>query len=338
MISLRAFPLRLSLYLTLPIALGLALLSRAAPAQAQDTVSGVERALRLVDEHHFDEARSELTALAALRPLDTRVPLSLGRVYLAERETNEAIEWLERAVDLDTTSSEARLWLGRAVMERARTASKLRRPGLAKRVRAAFERAVALDPLSVDARRALFDFQLMAPSALGGGKERARAQADSIRSLNELRGRLAYAAFRQKQNDVAGAASELRAALEAHPDSIAAHYAMAELWAATGALDSAAAAYEGLLARWPGEYGARCGLGKVLTRSDGGLERAAAALDECLRATPAHDGPAVAEAHYALGALYERRGEVALAEAEYQAALRRVPRHREAKKALEGLR
>ncbi|HEY9426208.1 MAG TPA: tetratricopeptide repeat protein [Gemmatimonadaceae bacterium] len=322
----------------LALALGLTVISRAALAQAQDPATRVDRAVRLVDEHRFDEARSELTTLTTQRPLNARVPLALDRVHLAERETEQAIEWLERAVDLDTTSADARLWLGRAIMEHARTASKFRRPGLARRVKAAFERAVALDPRSVDARRALLDFYLMAPSALGGGKDRARAQADSIHSLSYLRGRLAYAAIRQKQKDVAGAVQELRAALEEYPDTVAAHYAMAELWTAAGALDSAAAAYDGLLTRWPGEYRARCELGRVWTRMDGGLERAARALDECLRATPDHDGPAVAEAHFAVGALYERRGEVGRAESEYQAALQRVPRHREAKKALEGLR
>lgn len=324
------------LALSFALAIVLAMTSRAIPAQ--DPATRVERAARLVDEHRFDQARRELATLATQLPLDARVPLAMGRVHLAERETDQAIESLERAVNLDTTSAEARLWLGRAVMERARTASKLRRPGLAKRVKAAFERAVALDPRSVDARRALLDFYLMAPSALGGGKDRARAQADSIHASNYLRGRLAYAAIRQKEKDVAGAAREVHAALEEFPDSAAAHYAMAELWTAVGARDSAAAAYDGLLTRWPGEYRARCELGRVLTRMDGGLERAARALDECLRATPDHDGPAVAEAHFALGALYERHGEVDRAKAEYQIALQRLPRYREAKKALEELR
>ncbi len=324
------------LALSLGLAIALAMTSRAIPAQ--EVATRVERAARLVDEHRFDEARSELATLTTQRPLDARVPLALGRVHLAQRETEQAIEWLERAVNLDTASADARLWLGRAVMERARTASRLRRPGLAKRVKAAFERAVELDPRSLDARRALLDFYLMAPSMLGGGKDRARAQADSIHALSYLRGRLAYAAIRRKEKDVAGAAQELHAALEEFPDSAAAHYAMAELRSAAGALDSAAAAYDGLLARWPGEYRARCELGRVLTRMDGGLERAARVLDECLRVTPDHDGPAVAEAHFALGALYERRGEVDRAKTEYQTALQRLPRHREAKKALEELR
>ena len=58
---------------------------------------------------------------------------------------------------------------------------------LARKVRIHFEKAVKLDPDNVDARADLAEYYLKAPRILGGGKEKAEAQAHEIsyRNLRE---------------------------------------------------------------------------------------------------------------------------------------------------------
>src|SRR5437868_595108 len=51
---------------------------------------------------------------------------------------------------------------------------------LAKKVRQEFERAVELDASNVDARSDLAEFYIEAPAFMGGGKNKARREAEAI--------------------------------------------------------------------------------------------------------------------------------------------------------------
>ena len=54
------------------------------------------------------------------------------------------------------------------------------RSGTGKKVRTEFERAVELDPKNSEARADLAEFYIEAPSIVGGGKDKARAQAEAL--------------------------------------------------------------------------------------------------------------------------------------------------------------
>src|SRR5256885_506169 len=102
---------------------------------------------------------------------------SAGRTAVLAGDYDNAIRQLEHAVDLDDSNADYHYWLGRAVYESAPRANKLRVPGMARRVRNEWERAVALDPNQIDARAGLAEWYAMAPRVMGGNKTRARDQA-----------------------------------------------------------------------------------------------------------------------------------------------------------------
>jgi len=79
-----------------------------------------------------------------------------------------------------TDDAETHYRRGVALGEEARRASAFRKISLAKEARAEFERAVQLDPNFLDARFALVEFDMLAPAFVGGGEERAIAQANEI--------------------------------------------------------------------------------------------------------------------------------------------------------------
>ena len=83
----------------------------------------------------------------------------------------------EKAVALAPENSLYHLWLGRIYGEKADRAGFLSAAGLAKKVRTEFERAVELDPKNWEARTDLAEFYIEAPGIVGGGKDKARAQA-----------------------------------------------------------------------------------------------------------------------------------------------------------------
>src|SRR3712207_5980227 len=147
----------------------------------------------------------------------------MGRIAIAEGRTGDAVDWFEKAVKANDSSSEYHLWLANALGTEAQRASKLRQPFLARRVKSEFERAVQLDPRSVAARRGLMDFYLIAPGVMGGSKEKAREQAAEIAKLSPLQGRFAMAAIAQREKDVKAVEREFVAAVAENPDSLIAH-------------------------------------------------------------------------------------------------------------------
>src|SRR5215212_1599534 len=100
-----------------------------------------------------------------------------GKTALEKNDAPKAVGHLEKAVSLNPRSSEYYDWLGKAYGTQAQRASKLKQPFLAKKTKAAWEKAVALDPKNIDAHEDLIQYYLQAPGFLGGSKEKAKAEA-----------------------------------------------------------------------------------------------------------------------------------------------------------------
>ena len=78
---------------------------------------------------------------------DAEAQQLLCRVALQIERWDAAVAACEKAVYLDSGSSDNHLWYGRALGEKADRASFIKAYGLAKRVKAEFETVVSLDPL-----------------------------------------------------------------------------------------------------------------------------------------------------------------------------------------------
>jgi tetratricopeptide (TPR) repeat protein len=121
----------------------------------------------------------------------------------------------EKAVALAPDNGLYHLWLGRIYGEKADRASFLSAAGLAKKVRTEFERAVELSPNNWEARTDLAEFYLEAPAIVGGGKDKARAQAALLAPLNPAISHWVLARIAQKNKDNTVAEREYRAAIDA---------------------------------------------------------------------------------------------------------------------------
>lgn len=121
----------------------------------------------------------------------------------------------EKAVALEPSNGTYHLWLARIYGEKADRAGFLSAAGLVKKVRTEFERSVELDPSNWEARTDLAEFYLEAPGIVGGGKDKARAEADQIERLNPAMAHWVRARLAEKNKDLGGAEREYRAAVEA---------------------------------------------------------------------------------------------------------------------------
>src|SRR5882757_4012994 len=139
----------------------------------------------------------------------------LCRAYFMLEEWDRGISACELAVHLAPQNSLYHLWLGRIYGEKADRAGFMSAAGLAKKVRNEFEHAVELDRKSWEARTDLAEFYLEAPGIVGGGKDKARTEADEILPLNPARAHWVKAKIAEKEKDPATAEREYRAAIPA---------------------------------------------------------------------------------------------------------------------------
>jgi len=305
-----------------------------APVLAAAAADALAPGIQLYDGRRYEEARKFFEPWAAKNPKDAEAAFYLGRTLLGLRKSEPAAEWLEKATALAPRRSDYFLWLGRAYGQAALEANVLRQPGLAKKTRAAWEKAVALDPANLDARDSLITFYLEAPGIMGGSVDKAKEQAAEIRKRDAVRGRLALVNIAFDQKDMATAERELKAAIQEAPAdsrprvSLSLFYQSQEKWGA--AFDT----LENLLKADPDNYDALYQIGRAAALSGQRPDRGEECLKRYLGHPPGPQSAPLANAHFRLGQVYEKKGSKPQARAEYQAALKLDPSLKEAKAAL----
>ena len=279
------------------------LLLASAFAHAAVSPEKIENVRGLLRDRQLDAAESAANALVAAHPAEAEAYALLGSVQVAKGDGEAAVNACAKAVELAPTSGDYQLQLGNAYGLAAQKAGMFSKMSLGKKSIAALEKAVELDPQNLAARQGLMSFYQMAPAMMGGGSDKAFAQAAEIKKLDTARGHVAYAILYVGEKKYAEAFAETEEVLKSSPD----HYAALFQFGRAAALSG--------------------------SRIDEGL----AALNKCLALTPAPGAPGHDAAHWRLGIIHEKRGDKTAARAAYQASLKINPRFQQAIDALKKL-
>ena len=293
---------------------------------------------RLITDQKYDEARAEVDALLKKNPTDDAALHCMGRIAIAMDKSSDAISWFEKAVNANDKSSAHHLWLGNALGEQASHTNKLKLPFLARRVKGEFDKAVELDPSSLEARHGLIQFYSQAPSVMGGSMDKAKDQAREIGKIDAIRGHVEMAALLEHDKDIAGAEAEFNAIVSAAPDSAIGYNALGNLYRRQKRYTDAVSVYEKLLHVKPDAINAHLLIGWNLKLA-GDNDRAEREIKQWLAAPP-KDAPTpnLSAAHQWIGDIYSAQSRKDAARAEYQLALQINPKNADAKKALESLK
>ena len=299
--------------------------------------NGDSTGVRLFEAGKFKDAKTVFEPALKSNARDAAAAFYLGRIAMEERKNDRAADYFESATKLDPKNSTYFLWLGRAYGREAQNANVLRQPGLAKKTRSAWERAIALDPDNLDARSDLIQYYIQAPGFLGGSTEKALEQAEEIRKRNALRGYLELGALYERDKKLADAEKAYVAAAKEKSDRHVGEYRLGVFYQNTGAYQKAFDLFEAMIVANPAETGALFQIGKTGALSGQRLDRAAEALEAYLLTTPGKNDPSLAAAHWRLGMVHERRQDRQRAKAEYESALRLDPTFRPATESLKKL-
>jgi len=284
------------------------------------TASVADSAKDMLAAGRIDEAITELNGRLSSAPADAESSNLLCRAYFALEDWNRAESSCRKAASLDPDNSRFHLWLGRVYGEKADRANFLAAAGLAGKVRGEFERAVQLSPKDVDARLDLAEFYLAAPGIVGGGEQKARAQAQFIATVNPAREHWVYARIAEQKKDVATAEREYRQYIDLSHGDAEAWLNLALFLRRQKRFDEMEQAIVKLSQAPMPKLDVLVEASQMLYRAGRNYPFATQLLNRYLAAGPVEAAPAF-KAHHQLGMLLERQGDKAGAAREYRASL-----------------
>jgi cytochrome c-type biogenesis protein CcmH/NrfG len=284
------------------------------------SLAAAESAEGLLAEGKADAAIAALRDRIASSPNDAEAHAQLCRAYYSIQDWDHAISSGEKAVNLSPDQSNYHLWLGRAYGEKADASSFFSAAGLAKKVRISFERAVELDGSNIAARSDLAEFYMEAPGIMGGGQDKARAQADALMKRAPAKAHWVLGRLAEKNKDTTVAEQEYKAALEATHNGAEGWLDLAIFYRRTSRMADLDSAIEKLNAAPIKNTDVLVDAAANLLRSEHNLPMAAQLLKRYLAGKTVEDAPAF-RAHMLLGTVYEKQGDKKAASTEFQAAL-----------------
>lgn len=280
-----------------------------------------------------DEARRILDAEIEHNPTNASAYNQLCRVYYQLELWDMAMRMAEKSVALEPDNASYHLWLGRAAGRKAENANPFSAYNLARKVKAEFEKAVALDGNNLAARSDLAEYYMEAPGFLGGDKSKARQQADAITKLDPGLAAYIYARVEEKQGDK-HAEQQFKKAVELSGNQARYWIELAHFYRRSGRMDDMEAAVKQAVAAAHQDGTPEYDGAFLFLRTGRNFPTAVNMLRRYLAGeSHGEDGPAF-RAHYMLGQLLEKQGDLKSAADEYRAALALAGQYRPAKDAL----
>ena len=284
------------------------------------TASLADSARQMLESGRVDDAITTLSGQLSAAPSDAESSNLLCRAYFTLEEWDRAEAACKRAVALDPGNSAYHRWLSHVYGEKADRANFLTAVGLARKTREELERAVQLNPNDMDARVDLSEFYIEAPGIVGGGEDKARAQARQIGLKDPAREHWVYARIAEKNHDSATAEREYHRMIEASKGDSEAWLNLALFFRHAQRYDEMERALVTTSQAPISKPDVLVDVAQNLYRTGRNFTLAIKVIKRYFALGPVEEAPAF-KAHYLLGMLLEKQGDKAGAAREYQASL-----------------
>lgn len=292
----------------------------------------VDKARQLYDQQKPAEARKLLLAVKRDSQEFAEAQYYLGRVAYDAKEYDQAEEYFEAAIDANDQVADYHNWYGNTLGTIAGEASFFKQATLAPKMKAAWERALELDPKSIEARQSLILYYQQAPAIAGGSTDKALELANEIVKLKPAEGHRQLGNIYYRQEKYTEAEKEFQLMVKADESmwpGLANYYLNQKQY------DKAFAFFDEQLKRNPNNMGALYQIGKASALSGQQLDRGEASLRKYLSYQPRQNEPSHAAANMRLAQILEKRGKKSEAKSLYESALKADATLKEAKEGLE---
>ena len=245
----------------------------------------------------------------------------LSRAYFSMERWDEAVKYGERAVNLEPQNAVYHLWLGREYGRKAGDSNPLSAASLAKKAKHEFELAVQLDPASVPARVDLAQYYTEAPSFMGGGLDKARAQAGQVQASDPATAHLIQARIAEKDKRYSDAEAEYKKAIQRATNPADMWLQLAAFYRQRERLDDMQSAVHSAMMQPHKLAESYFDAGNELFLGSRDFPAAVDYLQKYLASGELVESAPAFRAHYLMGQLHEKMGRNGAALAEYQASL-----------------
>lgn len=201
------------------------------PEALYDSLTDVDWA-KGFDDAQTKAAKATLESAIQADPKDGRWVCALAVLLLGAQDTAAAVELTEKAVKLAPGNARVHYWRGASIFGNMNNVGMFGKLGAASDGKAAFEKAVELDPTYIAPRLGLIQFYTQAPGIAGGSMKKAREQAQAIIALGGkgiYAGHVSLAQIAVQDKDFKAAATEFRAAADGAADNASRAQALAGL-------------------------------------------------------------------------------------------------------------
>ncbi|MBZ5570165.1 MAG: tetratricopeptide repeat protein [Acidobacteriia bacterium] len=329
----------IALAITLMLGLGGSAWAESAPVSA--AVSGGAAVAVGINEMlsagRVDDAVKALDVRLKDSPRDAEAYNLLSRSYFAMQKWDRAVAAGEKAVSIAPNNSEYHMWLGRAYAEKADHSSFVTAATLTKKIRQEFERAVELDASNVSARSDLAEFYIEAPAFMGGGKSKARQQAEALAQQDEAAAHWLQARIAEKDKRFDVAEQEYHKAIQASGNQGSYWLNLASFYRRQKRLSEMEAAITSAMAADKKRPNVLFDAAQILFGAGRNFVGAANFVRKYLVNGPTVEEAPAFQAHYLLGEILEKEGDKAGAATEYKAALALASDYERARTALNRL-
>jgi tetratricopeptide (TPR) repeat protein len=213
------------------------------------------------------------------------------------------------------------MWLGRAYAEKANHSSFVTAARLTKEIRTEFERAVELNAMNLDARSDLAEFYLEAPAFMGGGKSKAKQQAETIAQQDKALAHWVQARIADKDQRYDEAEAEYRKAIQESGNQGSYWLNLATFYKRQQRLAEMESAISSAIQADKKRPTVLFDAAQILYATGRNFVGAANFVRKYLVNGPTVEEAPAFQAHYLLGEILEKQGDKAGAAAEYRAAL-----------------
>ncbi len=151
----------------------------------------LQEAIDFFEQGQLNKAQTILEELQNSDKNNPQIYYYLGCVAQAKDEYEQAITHLEKAIKLDGSKADYYVMLGEALGLKSKNVNMIKAAMTLGKVKAAFQKALELDPENLPAREGLFMIYLFAPPVAGGDAAQAEQLLGEIQAKNPARGLIA---------------------------------------------------------------------------------------------------------------------------------------------------
>jgi tetratricopeptide (TPR) repeat protein len=152
--------------------------------------SNFEKAEKLFHAKKYDEAQLLFEGVLKTKPSDIKTIEYLGEIEAYKKSWVKAAEYFKKLKELRPTEANYFYKYGGALAMRAMEVNKLKAFGMVDDMKAAFEKAIALNPKHTQARWALIELYLQLPGIVGGSESKAISYSNELAQFSPVDGYL----------------------------------------------------------------------------------------------------------------------------------------------------